>query len=28
MDADTGPRLPTFIIALGNKRVEGLLNVK
>jgi lysyl-tRNA synthetase class 1 len=28
MDADTGPRLPTFLIALGNKKVENLLNVK
>ena len=27
MNADTGPRLPTFLLALGNKRVEQLLDV-
>ena len=26
--ADTGPRLPIFILAIGNKKVEKLLNVK
>ena len=28
IDADTGPRLPTFLLALGNKEVEKLLDVK
>lgn len=28
MDKDTGPRLPTFLIALGIKRVKKLLEVK
>ena len=27
IDADTGPRLPTFLLALGNKEVEKLLDV-
>ena len=28
IDADTGPRLPTFLIALGKKKVKDLLNVR
>jgi lysyl-tRNA synthetase class 1 len=28
IDKDTGPRLPTFLLALGDKRVEKLLSVK
>jgi len=28
INADTGPRLPTFLLALGNKKVEKLLSVK
>ncbi len=28
VDADTGPRLPMFLLALGNKTVEKLLEVK
>lgn len=28
IDADTGPRLPTFLLALGNKKIEKLLEIK
>jgi lysyl-tRNA synthetase class 1 len=28
MNADTGPRLPTFLLALGNKKIKKLLNIK
>ncbi len=28
INADTGPRLPVFLLALGNKKVEKLLDVK
>jgi lysyl-tRNA synthetase class 1 len=28
IDADTGPRLPIFILAIGNKKIEKLLDVK
>jgi lysyl-tRNA synthetase class 1 len=28
MNADTGPRLPAFLLALGDKKVEKLLNVR
>ncbi len=28
MDSDTGPRLATFLLALGSKKVEKILNVK
>jgi lysyl-tRNA synthetase class 1 len=28
INADTGPRLPAFLLGLGNKKVEDLLNVK
>ncbi len=28
INADTGPRLPTFLLGLGNKRVEKLLKVR
>jgi len=27
IDAETGPRLPTFLLALGKERVKGLLEV-
>ncbi len=28
IDVDTGPRLPTFLLALGKEKIENLLNVK
>ena len=28
IDNDTGPRLPTFLLALGKKKAKDLLNIK